>query len=44
LKLSPSPEFKKILAAVEEQQALGKIATAQEALAFAGRMAQRDKN
>jgi len=44
LKLSPSPEFKKILAAVEEQQALGKVATAQEALAFAGRMAQRDKN
>lgn len=44
LKLSPSPVFKKILGAVEEQQALGKIATLKEALALAKRIAERDKD
>ncbi len=39
LKLTPSPLFSKILAAVEEQQAMGKIAAKQEALAFARQMA-----
>lgn len=40
LKLKPSPLFAKILKAVEEAQALGKISTKQEALALAARIAQ----
>ena len=38
LKLKPSPLFSEILSAVEEQQALGKIATKQDALLFAKKM------
>ena len=38
LKLKPSPLFAKILTSVEEAQALGKISTKQEALAFAARI------
>lgn len=37
-KLKPSPVFAKILTAVQEAQALGKLSTKQEALAFAARM------
>jgi putative nucleotidyltransferase with HDIG domain len=37
-KLKPSPVFAKILNAVQEAQALGKISTKQEALALAARM------
>lgn len=40
LKLMPSPLFAKILGAVEEAQALGKITTADEAFALAAKMAQ----
>jgi len=40
LKLKPSPIFKKILAAVDEKQALGEIITKQEALEAARRMAK----
>ncbi len=38
LKLSPSPLFKKILTAVEEEQALGRITSKQQALDIAKRM------
>ena len=38
LKLKPSPLFAKILSSVEEAQALGKITTKQEALAFAAKI------
>ena len=38
LKLKPSPLFAKILNSVEEEQALGKISTKQEALAFAAKI------
>lgn len=44
LKLSPSPLFKKILDAVEEQQALGKIATLPEALILAKKISEHDKD
>lgn len=37
-KLKPSPVFAKILNAVQEAQALGKVSTKQEALAFAAKM------
>jgi putative nucleotidyltransferase with HDIG domain len=39
LKLKPSPLFAKILRSVEEEQALGKISTKQEALVFAAKIA-----
>jgi poly(A) polymerase len=38
LKLSPSPLFKKILTAVDEEQALGRIKSKQQALEIAKRM------
>lgn len=38
LKLKPSPVFAKILTAVQEAQALGKVSTKQEALVLAARM------
>ncbi len=38
IKIKPSPLFKKILMAVEEQQSLGKITTKKEALALAKKM------
>jgi poly(A) polymerase len=38
LKLKPSPLFAKILSSVEEAQALGKVSTKQEALAFAAKI------
>ena len=38
LKLKPSPVFAKILREVEEQQALGKITTKDEALAAVKRL------
>lgn len=40
LKLKPSPIFTKILTAVEEGQALGKVATKQEALELAAKIAK----
>jgi putative nucleotidyltransferase with HDIG domain len=40
LKLKPSPLFSKILTSVEEEQALGKITTRDEALALAARIAK----
>lgn len=43
LKLKPSPLFAKILSEVQEAQALGKIATAQDALKLAKQMALKDK-
>ncbi len=43
LKLKPSPIFAKILRAVEEQQALQKIQTKQEALSFAKEMIEKEK-
>jgi poly(A) polymerase len=40
LKLKPSPLFSKILTSVEEEHALGKITTREEALALAARIAK----
>ena len=44
LKLTPSPLFAKILSAVEEKQALGKVTTREEALALAKRIAKCNEN
>ena len=41
LKLTPSPLFAKILGAVEEQQATGKLTTKEDALLLARKMAER---